>query len=111
MEIRENDKTCIFVPLSTNLDEKKTERLFKEISLTNKAVAIDLTYIQDCTYNFIDKIIELSQIKNLGIFNIPSDLFILFNIMDIDKHAHLFVSEQDFLTNSRQIINRKFSLI
>jgi hypothetical protein len=74
-------------------------------------IAIDLSYTQDCTYEFIETIKEICKKKVLGFINIPSDMFTLFNIMDIDKTAKLFVTEEDFITNSRRLINRKFSII
>ena len=56
---------------------------------------------------------ELKSIscKDLGIFNISSDIFVLFNIMDIDKYAKIFVSELDFEEDARRLINRKFTII
>lgn len=111
MEIRENDKFCIFAPLNPKIDKYQSDRLFSEILSEDRNIAIDLVYAQDCTFDFLEKIKEVSLNKNVGIFNIPSDLFTLFNIMDIDKFAKLFVSEQDFLEDSRQIINRKFILV
>ena len=44
-------------------------------------------------------------------FNIPSDLFVLFNVMNLDKSLELFVSEMDFEENAHQLINRKFKVV
>ena len=59
---------------------------------------------------FFDRLKKLTN-KELGLFNIPSDIFVLLNVMDIDKTAKLYVSEMDFEEDLRQLINRKFALI
>ena len=110
MEIRDNDKICIIAPICAKLDKYKTQRVLNRINRESRQVAIDLSYVQDCSIDFIEGIKALAQ-KNLGIFNIPSDIFVLFNIMGLDKTANLYVSELDFEENSRQLINRKFSVI
>lgn len=111
MEIRENNKTCIFAPLSSQINEYEANRLFSNINKETRNVAIDLQYVQDCTIDFINILKLISENKKIGIFNIPSDIFTLFNVMDMDKKANLFVNELDFIENQRQLINRNFSII
>lgn len=111
MEIRENDTLCILAPLSKKLDMYETERIFSELEKESRQIAIDLYHVTDCTFEFLEHLQLFSIRKTLGIFNIPADIFVLFNTMSIDKTAKLFVSELDFIENSRQILNRKFSLI
>lgn len=109
MEIRENEKVCIIAPICSKLDKYKTQRMLDKIVKESRKVAIDLTYVKDCTIDFIDGIKACAG-KDLGIFNIPSDIFVLFNIMNLDKVAKLYVSEVDFESDSRRLINRKFSI-
>ena len=111
MEIRENDKICIISPLSSKLDEYCTARLEKTLFAEKRHVALDLSYVQDCTIDFINWLKRISKQKKLGMFNIPSDLFVLFNVMNLDKSIQLFVSEGDFEENARQLINRKFKVV
>lgn len=111
MEIRENEKLCIFAPLSDILNKNEADRLFNEIEKDSRKVAIDLSYVNECTIDFIEKLKKISEIKKIGIFNIPSNIFVLFNTMNIDKIAELYVSELDFIEEARQLLNRKFSLI
>lgn len=111
MEIRENNKICIIAPLVGKLDKRQSIRIFETIKKDSRKIGIDLNYVSDCTYDFIEEIQTYSKTNKIGIFNIPSDLFSLFNVMEIDKFAQLFVSEQDFLNNSRQLINRKFAVV
>lgn len=111
MEIRENDKICIYAPLNSNLRAYDSERLLKKISEDDREIAIDLQYVENCTVDFIEIIKRISCSKKIGIFNIPSDIFTLLNVMNVDKICRLFVSELDFLENKRQLINRKLSLV
>lgn len=111
MEIRENEKICIFAPLSAQINAYESSRLLRNLETESRNIAIDLQYTQDCTIDFINTIKEVSKDKKIGIFNIPSDIFTLFNVMGIDKISNLFVSELDFVENQRQLINRKFSVI
>lgn len=111
MEIRDNEKVCIYAPLSPKLDKRESSRLLKEISAESRQVALDLRFVQDCTIDFIESLKEIASTKKIGIFNIPSDIFVLFNIMKIDKTVKLFVCEPDFEENTRQLINRQFSLV
>lgn len=110
MEIRDNDKICIIAPICAKLDKYKTQRIIKRVKNEARQVAIDLSYVQDCSIDFIEGLKTLAE-KKLGIFNIPSDIFVLFNIMNLDKTAKLYVSELDFEEDSRQLINRNFSII
>ena len=84
--------------------------IFHRIKTETRKVAIDLSCVQSCSIEFIDALNSI-QNKEIGIFNIPSDIFVLFNIMNVDKKINLFVSEIDFEENSRQLINRKFAVI
>ena len=111
MEIRDNEKLCIFAPLGGKLDYRESERLMKEISSETRQVGIDLKYVYDCTIDFIEALKASAKSKQIAIFNIPSDIFVLFNIMNLDKAVNLYVSETDFETNSRRLINRKLELV
>lgn len=111
MEIRENEKFCIFAPLGGKLDLRESERLLKEISAETRQVGIDLKYVYDCTIDFIDILKHSAKSKQIAIFNIPSDIFALFNIMKLDKAVNLYVSENDFQEHTRRLINRNFQLV
>ena len=111
MEIRDNDKVCIFAPLGGKLDYYESKRLLKEISTETRQVGIDLKYVYDCTVDFIDALKLSAKQKQIAIFNIPSDIFALFNIMHLDKAVNLYVSELDFENNARRLINRDFKLV
>ena len=109
MEIQLSDKYCIITPLSAKINEHETERINNEISaLKDFKVGIDLEYVKDCTIDFVEKI---SKYSNLSLFNVPSDIFSLLTFMNLDKRLNLFVSEEDFISNSHRILNRKFVLV
>ena len=112
MEIRDNENICIIAPLSAYLGARECKRLFEELIQEKRATAIDLKYVSDCSIEFIEALKDFSKKnKNVGIFNIPSDIFALFNIMNVDRVSSLFVSQIDFEENVRQLINRKFSIV
>lgn len=110
MEIRYNDEVCIIRPLSAKLDKFNTSKILKKISLESRRIAIDLSCVQECSLDFIEEIKSITK-NDIGFFNIPADVFILFNILGVDKIFKLFVSELDFEANIRQIINRKFIIV
>lgn len=110
MEIRENSDVFIITPINQNLNDYKVDKIFKKINSETRRVALDLSYVQSCSDCFFSNLLNLKN-KNLSIFNIPSDIFVLFNHMKIDKKIKLFVSELDFEENSRQLINRRFSVV
>ena len=75
MEVRYNNKICIFAPLSSKLDKRVCQRLFSKLSAENRQIALDLSYVNDCTVDFCEALTDLAKEKNIGIFNIPSDIF------------------------------------
>ena len=108
MEIRTSQKYCIVTPLTPKMDYRETLRLFEEIqNFPNKIVGIDLSFVEDCTIEFVDAI----KNSKAGIFNIQADVFLIFNLLKIDKCVNLFSSEYDFIHNKRRLLNRKFSVI
>lgn len=111
MEIRDNEKFCIFAPLGGRLDLRESQKLIKEISGETRQVGIDLKYVYDCTIEFIEALKESAKNKKISIFNIPSDIFVLFNIMKLDRAVNLYVSESDFELGTRRLINRNFQLV
>ena len=111
MEIRENSTQCIYAPLSKHLGAYETSRLLKELNKEERIIAIDLQYTEDCSIEFIEALKTISSTKKIGIFNIPSDIFAIFNYMNIDRCVKLFVNQLDFEEDERQIINRKFAVV
>jgi len=109
MEIRTSEKFCILIPLSPTLDADSSLKLYDEIQEhRDLKIGLDLSYVHDCTLEFIEM---LKNIKSVSLFNIPSDIFALINIMSLDKSINLFVNEPDFKAGARRLINRKFSVV
>ena len=109
MEITLKDNCRIITPLSPKLTEREAERLSEElINCYEERTALDMSFVQDCTIDFID---EISMHKGISLFNINSDVFAILTSMNLDKTLKLFVSEMDFLNDKHQLINRKFSLV
>lgn len=111
MEIRYNNKVCIFSPIDSILNEYKIKKIFEKLEKeTVRNIAIDLSNVRNCPIEFIEALKKYDK-RNISLFNIDSDIFVLFNILGVDKLARLYVSECDFEENSRQLINRKFSIV
>lgn len=110
MEIRENDTLCVITPIQSELSDYKVSRIINKIDKETRKVSIDLSNVESCSIFFIESLMKLKN-KNISIFNINSDIFVLFNIMNIDKSIKLFVSELDFVEDTRQLINRRFSIV
>lgn len=109
MEINVKDNCYIITPLSQKLTDRETERIDEEISQNAEMrTALDMSYVRDCTIDFIEGI---KKYKNISMFNINSDVFAILTCMGLDKTLNLFVSEIDFLTDKHQLINRKFSIV
>ena len=111
MEIRYNENSRIITPLTPRLDELSRSRIFSEISSEEKNTAINLSFVQDCTIEFISSLVEFGKKKSLSVFNIPAEIFVLFNVMNIDKIVQLYVTQEDFEKNSRQLVNRKLAVV
>ena len=111
MEIKYSENSCIFTPLSPRMDGYSTERLFSEINLESRNSAIDLTFVQDCTIEFLTTLVEFAKNRTLSVFNIPAEIFVLFNVMNVDKSVQLYVNKEDFEQNSRQLVNRKLAVV
>lgn len=109
MEIQYNDKYCVITPLSSVLNKNQCDRLYCEIkSNIGFQIGLDLSFVNDCTEDFIEM---LKSFRNLNVFNIPSDIFVLFNTMKMDKCLNLYASEEDFTENSHRLINRSFKVL
>ena len=109
MEITLKDNCRIITPLSPKLTERETQRLSEElINCYEDRTALDMSFVQDCTNDFID---EIRMHKGISLFNVNSDVFAILTSMNLDKTLKLFVSELDFLSDKHQLINRKFSIV
>ena len=109
MEIKFDKCNCIITPLSPELGKRETDKIAAELDLlSNCRIGIDLSFVKDCSSYFLDFIYNC---KNINLFNIPSNIFVLLNCMNLDKAANLFVSEYDFLNSSHRLLNRRFSVV
>ena len=109
MEITLKDNCRIITPLSQKLTDRETQRLSEElINCYEERTALDMSFVNDCTIDFIE---EIRMHKGISLFNINSDVFAILTSMNLDKTLNLFVSEMDFINDRHQLINRKFSIV
>ena len=108
MEIKYIDKNCIITPLSPRLDKREVNRLISELAENNLSkIGLNLDFVKDCTIDFFENL----KSKEISLFNVPSDIFSLLNIMNYTKEFTIYANEIDFLDNKREIINRKFQIV
>lgn len=108
MEIQTTQKHCILTPLSPKLDKYQVSRLKEEIqNYSDLTIGIDLSFVEDCTIEFLETIKSMKA----GIFNIPSDIFSLINMMNIDKSVTLYTTKEDFILDKHRLLNRRFSIV
>ena len=108
MEIQTSQKFCIITPLSPTLDARQAERLKQEFLVhSNQKIGMDLSYVQDCTIEFLNLIKEIGA----GIFNMQADIFAMITLMHFDKNINVYMTQDDFLNNKNRILNRKFRIV
>ena len=109
MEIMTLKKHCIITPLSPKLGLREAIRILEEVkSVNDLQIGFDLSYVKDCTFEFVE---EIKKLKNISLFNITSDIFALFTFMNLDKVFNIYVSRNDFLENKHRILKRNFSIL
>ena len=109
MEITTTDKYCIITPLTPKLSQREVVRLVEEMDNNQGLnIGIDLSYVNDCTIDFIDCV---KKYTHIGLFNISSDIFAILTLMGLDKRVNLFVSDNDFKSNKHRLLNRHFKLV
>ena len=59
MEIRDNEKICIFTPLTTKLCRYESLRLLKNVINEKRIVGLDLSYVDECSIEFINVLKEI----------------------------------------------------
>ncbi len=112
MEIKTSELFCILTPLSPKLDKREAARIFQEAdSNKTKLIGLDLSFVQDCSIDFYEELSSFAKNSFIGLFNIPSEIFTIFNVMNLDKEVSLFVNEIDFKANKHRILNRKFCIV
>ena len=96
MEILKKSNFDIITPFCPKLDKQTSSSLFAYIENEKKDIALNLDYVSDCTIDFIEELKKMASNKKIGVFNISSDIFALFNLMKIDKTISLYVTDVDF---------------
>ena len=109
MEILLKGDNCIITPLTQCLYKHQTVRLSDAINeyMTYK-IGINLANVTDCSIDFIDMV---NCTKNLSLYNIQSDIFVIFNKMGLDKILNLYNSEIDFLSSNHRLLSRNLNIV
>ena len=109
MEILFFDRNCIIKPFSPILNKREIERIKKELyQHSNYTIALDLSYVKDCTIDFINAILNIAEIN---LYNVPSEILALLTMMGVDKKVNIFNSQLDFKERKRRLINRQLKIV
>ena len=110
MLIENYDNYCIITPLCKKLNNNEMQRLEAKIDeLKTSKIGLNLDEIRDCTFDFFNFLKNTTL--NISLFNIPSDIFAVLNMMNLTSCVHLYTSQEDFENSKRQLINRKFRIV
>ena len=82
MEINVKDNCYIITPLSPKLTDWEAERLREELMhSTERRTALDMSFVQDCTIDFIE---EIKSHEGISLFNISAEIFAILTSMNLD---------------------------
>ena len=109
MEIQLSDKYCILTPSAKRINANEAKQIENElISYSDFRIGIDMEYVQELTVDFMERV---AKYANLSMFNIDSCIFTLLTFMKLDKCLNLYVTEEDFISDSHRVLSRKFVLV
>ena len=112
MEIINSENYCVIKPFAQKLDWRETQRIFNEVENSGyKSIGFDLSFVEECSFEFINILKNFSTDFRISLFNIPSDIFVLLSFMNMDKTFALFVSENDFQDSLHQLVMRRFNVV
>lgn len=112
MEITLSKHHCIIKPFAKKIDLRECKRILEAVAdVRGNALGFDLSFVEECSFEFIDYLKNISSEIEISLYNIPSDVFVLLSFMKLDKSVKLFVNEIDFKASSHQLIMRKFSVL
>lgn len=75
-----------------------------------KRIALNLRDVEVKTHNFFEFLKDFSVKQKISVFNINSELFILFNLMKYNEYVDFYNREDDFLQNRYSLVNRNFKI-
>ena len=103
----------IFEIKSKDFDTETESMLSEKLSKISEDtdVAIDMRQVEDIDNTFLHFL--KCQVKNrkLHLINLSSEAFTLLNLTFSDKLVKIYLNDFDFISNRRELINRRFTLI
>lgn len=109
----ENNSNCILCPISDEVSLElvlRMEEILKGLPI-NKSLALNLKNIGVICVEFLDFLKEFSPQKQISLFNLQSEVFVVLNLTKYDKFANIYLSDIDFNERKREMLNRRFSLL
>ncbi len=112
-KIDKNTYNCVLKFNTQDISSKLVDKLKKTLKKfpNNKPVALNLQNVEYICCEFLDFLKELSQKREISLFNLQAEISALFNITKYDKYAHIYLNDIDFYEQKRMLLNRNFSII
>ena len=98
----------VLSPNTPTITDKTVCDMFLTINKLNKPVVIDLDGVEDCVNDFY-RMFEM--FSNLTLLNVESRMLSTIYMTGFDKFVTIYGEDVSFEDKSRQLVNRKLSLV
>jgi len=112
MYIRDNKQGFIVDLSNSVIDDICVDEIrdYFRLHKKRKRIAFNLHNVEVKSHNFFEFLKSFSEKQKISVFNIASDLFILFNLMKYNAYVDFFNREDDFLNNKFSLVSRNFRI-
>jgi hypothetical protein len=108
MEISDMKSHYVLSPNTPTITDKTVCDMFLTINKLNKPVVIDLDGVEDCVNDFY-RMFEM--FSDLTLLNVESRMLSTIYMTGFDKFVTIYGEDVSFEDKSRQLVNRKLSLV
>ena len=108
MEISDMKSHYVLSPNTPTITDKTVCDIFLTINKLNKPVVIDLDGVEDCVNDFY-RMFEM--FSDLTLLNVESRMLSTIYMTGFDKFVTIYGEDVSFEDKSRQLVNRKLSLV
>lgn len=108
MKISDMKSHYVLSPNTPTITDKTVCDMFLTINKLNKPVVIDLDGVEDCVNDFY-RMFEM--FSDLTLLNVESRMLSTIYMTGFDKFVTIYGEDVSFEDKSRQLVNRKLSLV
>lgn len=120
ISIRQKEEFAILDIQTPKLDADSVvvlkEILFQLINEDKRKVLINFANVTEVDSLAIGCIMAANQLSliyghKIGIFNVITDVLLLFYVVKMDKHVNIYMNEIDALKNKNSLVKRNFKVV